>query len=258
MYTSFQLLTGGFHVPNMLENDLDQAGPSNATKDFSSWLAEFFPDNTAGTAGAKKTEQNTYSVDRSIDRRTHQGILPSSEDGAYRPSADNDDNHNASNHQRRVDKRGKAMSDAAVSKAHREKARRDRLNSYFQQLADVCDPNGKGPMKADKLSIVTDAIRVVQQLRVENNQLKQLNKFLEERMRLIEMSRGQAMYMAAQMQQQQQVTSMAAQMMSIKQDGLNGGMPTGALGLPVTPGSGMPWLPAPDINQDQKLRPPAA
>jgi len=34
-------------------------------------------------------------------------------------------------------------------------------------------------VKTDKTSIVADAIRVVTQLRAENGQLKQLNKFLE-------------------------------------------------------------------------------
>ena len=33
--------------------------------------------------------------------------------------------------------------------------------------------------KSDKSSIITDAIRIVTQLRAENGQLRQLNKFLE-------------------------------------------------------------------------------
>ena len=33
--------------------------------------------------------------------------------------------------------------------------------------------------KTDKSSIITDAIRIVTQLRAENGQLRQLNKFLE-------------------------------------------------------------------------------
>ena len=36
--------------------------------------------------------------------------------------------------------------------------------------------------KSDKGSIITDAIRIVTQLRAENGQLRQLNKFLEARM----------------------------------------------------------------------------
>jgi hypothetical protein len=45
------------------------------------------------------------------------------------------------------------------------------------ELAKSLDP-GKTP-KTDKASIVADAIRVVTQLRTENSQLQQLNKFLE-------------------------------------------------------------------------------
>lgn len=45
------------------------------------------------------------------------------------------------------------------------------------ELAKALDP-GKTP-KTDKASIVADAIRVVNQLRTENSQLQQLNKFLE-------------------------------------------------------------------------------
>ena len=47
----------------------------------------------------------------------------------------------------------------------------------FMELAKSLDP-GKTP-KTDKASIVADAIRVVTQLRTENSQLQQLNKFLE-------------------------------------------------------------------------------
>lgn len=44
-------------------------------------------------------------------------------------------------------------------------------------LAKLVDP-GNEP-KTDKTTILTDAIRYVQQVTVENHQLKQLNKFLE-------------------------------------------------------------------------------
>ncbi len=50
----------------------------------------------------------------------------------------------------------------------------------FDELARLCDPSGK-MTKTDRVSIVADAIRVVQELRLQNNQLRQLNKFLEVR-----------------------------------------------------------------------------
>ena len=48
----------------------------------------------------------------------------------------------------------------------------------FDELARLCDPSGK-MVKTDRVSIVQDAIRVLQELRLQNNQLRQLNKFLE-------------------------------------------------------------------------------
>ena len=47
----------------------------------------------------------------------------------------------------------------------------------FAELSKALDP--RKDVKTDKTSIVADAIRVVTQLRAENGQLKQLNKFLE-------------------------------------------------------------------------------
>lgn len=51
------------------------------------------------------------------------------------------------------------------------------LRCSFAELSKALDP--RKDVKTDKTSIVADAIRVVTQLRAENGQLKQLNKFLE-------------------------------------------------------------------------------
>ena len=47
----------------------------------------------------------------------------------------------------------------------------------FLELSKVLEP-GKA-VKTDKTSTIADAIRIVTQLRAENGQLRQLNKFLE-------------------------------------------------------------------------------
>lgn len=52
-----------------------------------------------------------------------------------------------------------------------------RASCRFVELAQLVEPN-KEP-KTDKLTVLQEAIRTVQQLQVENHQLKQLNKFLE-------------------------------------------------------------------------------
>ncbi|BDA47054.1 probable transcription factor bHLH115 [Coccomyxa sp. Obi] len=99
-------------------------------------------------------------------------------------------------------KRSHHLSDssaAARTKAGRERARRERLNDSFAELSKVLEP-GKAA-KTDKSSIITDAIRVVTQLRAENGQLRQLNKFLEERVGTVEKQKSELMMQAALMQQ---------------------------------------------------------
>nr|GMD05200.1 transcription factor ILR3-like [Ipomoea batatas] len=59
----------------------------------------------------------------------------------------------------------------ADSKAQREKMRRYRLNDRFQELSCVMDP-GKPP-KMDKSAILSDAARMVLQLRDEAQKLKE-------------------------------------------------------------------------------------
>jgi hypothetical protein len=49
----------------------------------------------------------------------------------------------------------------------------------FAELAKMVDPSNEP--KTDKLSILGEAIRYVQQTQLENSQLRQLNKFLEVR-----------------------------------------------------------------------------
>lgn len=60
---------------------------------------------------------------------------------------------------------------ASDSKAHREKIRRDRLNDRFQELSSLLDP--ERPPKLDKSVILTDAARMVVQLRDEAEKLKE-------------------------------------------------------------------------------------
>lgn len=114
----------------------------------------------------------------------------------------------------RPPKKGKAAAEAASAKATREKKRREKLNECFEELARLCDPAGK-MARTDRISIVQDAIRTIGVLRVENNQLHQLNKFLEERVRHLEAARGQGMlqqHMMQQMAMQQQQMAMQQQM----------------------------------------------
>lgn len=140
--------------------------------------------------------------------------------------------------------------------------------------------------KNDKTSIVADAIRAITQLRAENNQLRQLNKFLQEKVTDFEQQRAQAMLHAGP---QYFVpgyagvwggcASDAAVLTTVTPTVPPAGMQPMAvpMAMPATdekwtvPGPGQAstsslpaapasWLPPStlDCSQDHKLRPPAA
>lgn len=67
------------------------------------------------------------------------------------------------------------------SKACREKLRRDRLNDKFMELGSILEP-GRLP-KTDKAAILVDAVRMVTQLRVEAQKLKDSNAGLQEKIK---------------------------------------------------------------------------
>ncbi|CAM0955235.1 unnamed protein product [Alopecurus aequalis] len=64
------------------------------------------------------------------------------------------------------------------TKACREKLRRDKLNERFNELCAVLEP-GKPP-KADKVAILSDAARLLEQLRTEAEKLKTSNESLQD------------------------------------------------------------------------------
>ncbi|XP_018842161.1 transcription factor bHLH104-like [Juglans regia] len=63
-----------------------------------------------------------------------------------------------------------------VSKASRERLRRERLNDRFLELSSVLDPGRT--VKTDKHAILDDAIRILNQLRSESQELKETNEKL--------------------------------------------------------------------------------
>ncbi|XP_058752669.1 transcription factor bHLH104-like [Vicia villosa] len=77
-------------------------------------------------------------------------------------------------------KRGRGEScHKAGTKACREKMRREKLNERFCDLSAVLDPGR--PVRTDKPAILDDAIRVLNQLKTEAEELKETNgKLLEE------------------------------------------------------------------------------
>ncbi|TVU19649.1 hypothetical protein EJB05_35812 [Eragrostis curvula] len=64
------------------------------------------------------------------------------------------------------------------TKACREKLRRDKLNERFNELCAILEP-GKPP-KADKVAILSDATRLLSQLRAEAQKLQKSNESLQD------------------------------------------------------------------------------
>uniref|UniRef100_J3M7T1 BHLH domain-containing protein n=1 Tax=Oryza brachyantha TaxID=4533 RepID=J3M7T1_ORYBR len=72
------------------------------------------------------------------------------------------------------------------TKACREKQRRDRLNERFNELSAILEP-GKPP-KADKVAILSDAARLLGQLRAEAQKLKSSNESLQDSIKSLKVS----------------------------------------------------------------------
>ncbi|KAI4296518.1 hypothetical protein L6164_036468 [Bauhinia variegata] len=72
-----------------------------------------------------------------------------------------------------------ASCNTSGSKACKEKMRRDRLNERFLELGSILDPGR--PPKMDKAVILSDAVRMVSQLREEAQKLKESNDNLQEK-----------------------------------------------------------------------------
>ncbi|KAL1298940.1 transcription factor bHLH115 [Arachis hypogaea] len=79
-------------------------------------------------------------------------------------------------------KRLRTESCASGTKACREKLRRDKLNERFLELSSILEPGSMQP-KTDKVAILSDAVRVVNQLRDEAEKLKEMNDEMLEKIK---------------------------------------------------------------------------
>jgi len=150
--------------------------------------------------------------------------------------------------------------EAAVVKADRERKRRERLNKCFEELAQACAEPFQGPVtndgeifKTDRIRIIVDAIKIVKALRVEVGQLRQLNKFMEERVGQLERGRMADAYSNFQ----------GADAGPSGYGGGYGGYPllrVPAKDYPMEPNNmgNRAYLPPSNLTEDEKLRPPAA
>ncbi|RRT49313.1 hypothetical protein B296_00041483, partial [Ensete ventricosum] len=84
-------------------------------------------------------------------------------------------------------KRGRSEScSRPASKACREKMRREKLNDRFMELSSLLDPGN--PPKTDKAAILSDAARLVTQLRNDAQKLKDSNESLQEKIKELKAS----------------------------------------------------------------------
>ncbi|KAI5055691.1 hypothetical protein GOP47_0029212 [Adiantum capillus-veneris] len=163
------------------------------------------------------------------------------------------------------------------SKACREKMRRDRLNDRFLELGTLLEP-GRTP-KTDKIVILSDALRTLNQLKAEAQQLNESNEKLRESIKKLKIEKGELrdekQRLKAEkerLEQQMKLMSMpagylphpaavhAAMSAFAAQNQVAGGK---AASVPGFPGMGLgmwQWMPpaALDTSQDHMLRPPVA
>ncbi|CAI9762720.1 unnamed protein product [Fraxinus pennsylvanica] len=87
-------------------------------------------------------------------------------------------------------KRGRNDAFSAVgSKACRERMRREKLNDRFSELCSILEPGR--PVKTDKLAILGDAIRVLNELKSESQEYEEMNKKLLEEIKMLKVEKNE-------------------------------------------------------------------
>ncbi|KAL2506611.1 Transcription factor bHLH [Abeliophyllum distichum] len=86
-------------------------------------------------------------------------------------------------------KRGRNDASSAIgSKACRERMRREKLNDRFSELCSILEPGR--PVKTDKLAILGDAIRVLNELKSESQEYKEMNEKLLEEIKMLKVEKN--------------------------------------------------------------------
>ncbi|XP_077220131.1 transcription factor ILR3-like isoform X1 [Tasmannia lanceolata] len=163
------------------------------------------------------------------------------------------------------------------SKACREKMRRDRLNDRFIELGSVLELGR--PPKSDKAMILSDAARVLVQLRSEARQLKEANEKLQETVKDLKVEKIELRDERTKLKADKQRLEHQVKAMSMPPAGfmphITALHPAAATAIsahvqssanktapfPGYPGLAMwQWMPPAlvDTSQDHKLRPPVA
>ncbi|KAK9288832.1 hypothetical protein L1049_017297 [Liquidambar formosana] len=152
------------------------------------------------------------------------------------------------------------------TKACREKLRRERLNERFSELSSILEPGR--PAKTDKSAILGDAIRVLNQLRIEAQELKEANEKLQEEIKNLKDEKNELREEKSSLKTDKERTEQQLKGMTVSPTGFVPPHPTayhaGANKMAVFPSYGLVpmwhYLPpsSVDTSHDQELRPPAA
>ncbi|CAN1310213.1 Transcription factor bHLH104 [Linum perenne] len=153
------------------------------------------------------------------------------------------------------------------AKACRERMRREKLNDRFQDLSAVLEPGR--PVKADKPAILDDAIRALNQLKSEAQELKETNEKLQEEIKGLkaeknELREEKLTLKADKERMEQQVKAMGVPTTAGYMPAHPSAYHGGANKMPMYPGYSLipmwQYLPpaAYDTSRDHELRPPAA
>ncbi|KAH7421324.1 hypothetical protein KP509_13G050900 [Ceratopteris richardii] len=156
--------------------------------------------------------------------------------------------------------------------------RRDRLNDRFLELSTLLDP-GRAP-KSDKIVILSDALRTLNQLRAEAQQLNESNERLHNSIKKLKTEKSELRDEKQRLKSEKEKLEQQLKMMSMPTGymphpaALHAAMTAFAMqsqvsaggkpaSVPGYPGMGMgmwQWMPpaALDTSQDHMLRPPVA
>lgn len=152
------------------------------------------------------------------------------------------------------------------TKAYRERLRREKLNDSFLDLSTTLVPGRAA--KTDKLAILTDAIRVVNQLLTEAKEYKEENKKLQEEIESLKAEKNELREEKQMLKAEKEKMEQQFKAMAVPSSGLMPPYPAAyhaaANKMALYPSYGMfpmwHYLPPStlDTSRDHELRPPAA
>ncbi|XP_027368824.1 transcription factor ILR3-like [Abrus precatorius] len=153
----------------------------------------------------------------------------------------------------------------SASKACREKMRRDRLNDRFLELGSILDP--ARPLKMDKAVILSDAVRMVFQLREEAQKLRDSTHNLQDKINQLKAEKNELRDEKQRLKAEKESIEQKLKALSSQPSLLPAFPAQGqAVGSKVVPFMGYPGVAmwqflqpaAVDTSQDHLLRPPVA